>query len=367
VLPWTAGTVTERQRKAHLRWLEEGQQGEGQLDLQDRLLIGTRLGARNLRAARFARCRLEAVDLASARLQGASFTDCELDFSGFLMARIQDTTWRGCSVVGGLFGASHGDGIELVECVLSGAEIERARWPRARLIRTGFVDANLRGIELASARLWGCDLRGADLAGADLSGATLNECDLRGANLECANLDGLTLQGGHRADAAPDGPESPDLVGLTVRSALRRLGPGVVDAAHTLRIDRSDGTRWEAQLTLDRTIASEEVWPADVVAAHGEEARSFVVPPRVAMAMRRFRGHEPLDAADALGTILCAYGAKATLLWKREGPEGTMRKAWTFDRGGVLQAHIDVDGGLLGLAMRNGLLGLLERLRAGSP
>ena len=92
---------------------------------------------------------------------------------------------------------------------------------RANLYVAYLRDADLRGVNLSNANLYGTYLRdanlsNADLRGAHLEGANLRYADLRGAYLYDANLEGANLEGANLRDANLEGA---DLYGANLRGA----------------------------------------------------------------------------------------------------------------------------------------------------
>ena len=83
-------------------------------------------------------------------------------------------------------------GANLIGADLSAADLSGAFLSGANLANANLSSADLSGANLANANLYLADLSGADLTGADLSGADLYLADLRNADLSGANLSGAT-------------------------------------------------------------------------------------------------------------------------------------------------------------------------------
>lgn len=119
------------------------------------------------REARFARANMsEAVVLHGSELRGCDFSDATLDKSCL----------RGSVLRDGRFDRVSGTMLDLSECDLEGASLERAELRQALMIRSKLTNASLRGANLTEALL-----TKAHVAGADFTGAQLCRADLLGA------------------------------------------------------------------------------------------------------------------------------------------------------------------------------------------
>lgn len=164
--------------------------------------IATRLNQASIRGASFA----------GATLQDASFDKANLQDTSFAFARLENVSFRGADLRGASFalsdlGAGMADAIEaaggavarpITAELLQGMVADHAAWIASDGTRGN--RAQLRGLNLAGAKLAHADLSGADLAetnlaGADLSGAKLICTDLRGANLSRASIDKADFRG----------------------------------------------------------------------------------------------------------------------------------------------------------------------------
>jgi uncharacterized protein YjbI with pentapeptide repeats len=83
------------------------------------------------------------------------------------------------------------DGLVLVRCDLSGANLDKATMRGAKL----------SGTTLKEAFLSNADLSNSNLEGAELEGAVMRATNLRGANLTRANLEGADLEGADAMEA----------------------------------------------------------------------------------------------------------------------------------------------------------------------
>ena len=87
-------------------------------------------------------------------------------------------------------------------------EFETENNTLARTIR----EANLRGVDLREANLYGANLNEANLRGVDLYGATLREANLNEANLRGVDLYGVDLYGANLYGADLRGAKNAELV-----------------------------------------------------------------------------------------------------------------------------------------------------------
>lgn len=105
--------------------------------------------------------------------------------------------------------------------------------------------AQLAGARLAHATYLDCDLAGscfvgADLRGANLMGSCLREADLRGANLTSANLAGVALDGANLTSANLAGAS---LANADLRGADLRMSAGL-SSADLSRAKANWATKW---------------------------------------------------------------------------------------------------------------------------
>ncbi len=95
---------------------------------------------------------------------------------------------KGIRLTQAYLSAANLGGVQLEDAELWGAQMERANLNRAFLSRANMAGANLEEADLGGAELNGADLRGANLRRADLQYATLIEANLGGAALQGADL-----------------------------------------------------------------------------------------------------------------------------------------------------------------------------------
>lgn len=152
--------------------------------------------------ANFKGAKLEEVNLAGSYLRGANFEGADLDSADLSGADLRDVNLRSATLE-----LASLDGANLADANMRGVSADGADFTEANLIRASlvnaelsadFVDARLKGANLAGANLgraflMGSDLERANLAGASLAGANLERANLAGASLVGANLVGATL------------------------------------------------------------------------------------------------------------------------------------------------------------------------------
>ena len=88
---------------------------------------------------------------------------------------------------------------------LAGAKLQGAKLWGVRLQGANLSGANLQGADLLAAKLQGADLSGADLQGAVLMSALLRSANLLGADLQGANLANVYMQGANLVKAKLQG------------------------------------------------------------------------------------------------------------------------------------------------------------------
>lgn len=190
--------------------------------LQGALFAGASLCASQLTWARAADASFEgatvidahagAIGLAHATLTGANLIGAYLANAGLAGATLTDISWGQTRLGGAVIDSATrlpqaldpvahglerlgpqliGEGINLIDAQLVGADLSGAILRRARFDGANLSQARLTAAELAGANLSRVRLIEADLAGAKLSGAQLIDADLSGANLEAAELTGV--------------------------------------------------------------------------------------------------------------------------------------------------------------------------------
>ncbi len=102
---------------------------------------------------------------------------------------------KGIRLTQAYLNAANLGGVQLEEAELWGAQMERVNLNRAVLRRANMAGANLEEADLGGADLHKVDLRGSNLRRADLQYATLTEADLSGADLGGADLQHAHLKG----------------------------------------------------------------------------------------------------------------------------------------------------------------------------
>ena len=119
---------------------------------------------------------------------GANFTGINLYNVDLHKANLRGICLNEAELFGGILSEA-----DLSGACLEGAHLETAHLYEARLINVKLRDACLYSAHLLQADLSGSDLRGANLSNATLNKANLSNADLKGADLSDAHLEGANL------------------------------------------------------------------------------------------------------------------------------------------------------------------------------
>jgi uncharacterized protein YjbI with pentapeptide repeats len=195
--------------RKHESWMKRDFTGDGRIVLVRKRLDDAPLEVKRLAAARFDRCRMTKIDLRSANLQDAELIECVLSNAQLLSLRAQRATFRSCN----LFGANFA-GAWINDALIEGGEWREAYLDRATLNGADVEDVDFERAVFGDARLdravfVGCSFQGADLSrkdtGLDMCTTTdgvFIRCDLRGAKWEGRRFE-RTIFEGCRFDGAP--------------------------------------------------------------------------------------------------------------------------------------------------------------------
>ncbi len=148
------------------------------------------------------------LDLLGGLLQGSSYQAMESTVAGHPITppgAYPDADLTGIDLTGARLWGFEFPGADLSGALLTGADLSWAKMTQAHLVGADLSQANLTGANLigadltgtllVSADLTGANLMGADLVGADLSGAYMLATDVRGADLTGAVLTRTLLIG----------------------------------------------------------------------------------------------------------------------------------------------------------------------------
>lgn len=217
--------------RAILRRTRADRASVNELSLDEAVLEGATLReARGVRT-RFVKAELRGVDASKAELYAADFSSVDwsdgravsarLDRSRFGGARIRGVALDDASLVASRWSRATVDGASLQRALLS-----HARLDECVLTRVNLAGADLRDADLRRARWTGCDATGVDLRTSDLEGAALKDVALVRANAvgvwavglvgENVSLDQARLDGAALVDSEL---VATSCVGASLRSA----------------------------------------------------------------------------------------------------------------------------------------------------
>jgi uncharacterized protein YjbI with pentapeptide repeats len=214
--------------RAHEGWLANGKSGPGRLVLEGQNLQGARAPLW-FPAARFVGCDLSKAAFPLFTLDEIEIIDCKLDDAvlnrtHFKHSQIERTTFSRADLRLAHLGQSR-----ILECGFRDADLERGFFVGTTLEHVNFSGARLVDAVFDDARLVDCDLRGCDMSRAETvldlartSRTHFERCDLRGVRLDGRRFDGTVFER-CRMDGMAGRPEivSPysviEPVGLTVR------------------------------------------------------------------------------------------------------------------------------------------------------
>ncbi len=152
----------------------------------------TDFGVANLTFAKFEGANVSHSNFKAASLRRANFTGADLKTSTLDEARASEANFQGADLklVNDSVRENHIGVIELDGANFHGADLHKAKLPRAFAPRANFYGANLSHANLREADLSNANLEGADLRHADVRGATFTGARLRGTDLRSADMTG---------------------------------------------------------------------------------------------------------------------------------------------------------------------------------
>jgi uncharacterized protein YjbI with pentapeptide repeats len=202
-----------------------------------------------LRDAELLQFILSGANLIDANLRGADLIDANLRGANFRGADLSDASLNSAKLSFANLRGANLIGANLIGANLRNANLSGANLSHAGLIGARLIGAGLSDANLSGANLVGANLVGANLVGANLIGANLSDSNLSDANLSDANLIGANLDGANLSGA--------NLIGANLSGANlddANLDGANLDGANLVKIKNLTATQIKTTINWEKAI-----------------------------------------------------------------------------------------------------------------